>query len=465
MCFGNNCNAGVKMKKFTKILICLMLCFVPFVFMACGDKGNTFNYDKDAVVYGNGGLAVTKGNYIYFVNGYKSLEDDITDANRYDKYTVGSLMVAVLDNGRLSLDEDGYIQDEYCKVMSDTLVGYEITDLYIVGDYLYFATPVVEAAADSSGEFTWDKTMVDIARVHLGRPNQVERVYRAGVSYDSMEYHCYEVNGHAYIVVYEKSDEDNSLVCYDVDNKKTNKITDVTSVSLSENSVHYVQEDSENGTNYYLYSLNLANNESTRINGYTTTNKIELVECTDKFIYAKITENNKTSLYYNKGGNFVRIVNTEVADNIYINSEDNYVVLVTYGDGGETYNMIEYVDLNKNDFTITELYTDNDATSIIKIIGEYFGSIVYTYTAESNTVIKSISVANAIAGNKVEPITIVSAENIVADMFDVDNGFVYYFKTSGESNANEYLFRASIRENASEELIGKLNANDLPSEE
>ncbi len=452
------------MKIFTRILICALICFVPFVFMACKDNKNTIGYDSNAEVYGNGGIAVAKGNYLYFVNGYKSIENDITDNNRYDKYTIGSLMVAVLDNGELQLDDDGYMQDEYCKTMSDTLVGYEITDLYIVGDYLYFATPVIEAAADSSGEFTWDKTMVDICRVHLGKPGEIDRLYRAGVSYDSLEYACYEDDGQAYIVVYEKGDSSNTLVKYDVNSKKSTKIENVTSVALGENKVYYVQQDTDRAT-YNLYSYKLSSGESSQVNGYTTTDKIDLVAVNDDYIYATITHNGSTALYYNNGRNFTRIVDSSNADNYLINCENNYVVLVTYGDGSETYNMLEYVDLNNPNAKLTELYTDTQADATIKIIGEYFGSIVYSYTSDSETTFKSISVANAIAGNEVEPITIATESNVVSDMFDVDDGFIYFFKTSGESEINEYLYRVSIRENASEQLVGIMEEYDIASKE
>lgn len=453
------------MKKFTKILVCLMLCFVPFALMACNNDNITFGYDSDAVVYGNGGLAVTKGDYIYFVNGYKSLEDDITDDNRHDSYSVGSLMVAVLKDGQLQLDDDGYLQDEYSRTMTDTLVGYEITDLYIVGDYLYFATPVIEAAADSSGDFTWDKTMVDIARVHLGKPGNIERVYRVGVDYENVEYHCYNVDGRAYIMVYEQSDDGDTLIRFDVNSRESTRIEDVTSVAFGENEVCYVQNDNETGS-YNLYRYNMSNGESTAVNGYDQTSEITLVKVVDGYIYATVSVSGKTQLIYHNGTTFNTIYgDISNANNYYISDNNEYVVFVTYGDASTTYNRLEYIELNNPSANLSVLYTDTDASATISIIGEDNGSIIYTYTADSNVTIKSVSIANKIAGNSVEPVVICDAlSGVVSNMFDIDDGYIYYFRTTDNGSTNEYLYRTHLL-NKTEELVGKLDESDKPSEE
>ena len=102
------------MKKFTKIIICLVLCVVSLTLVACKDSSkNKKNYvyptSSDAVS-GNDGLAVQCGSYIYFVNGMKTVE---SMSNKKDTYTVGSLMVMKLDsNGQVIRDEDELAKDE-----------------------------------------------------------------------------------------------------------------------------------------------------------------------------------------------------------------------------------------------------------------------------------------------------------------------------------------------------------------
>ena len=68
------------MKKLTKILICLMLCVFSIGFVACDkrterEKNFTYPAAADPIV-GNGGMAVKKGNYLYFVNGYQSISNN-----------------------------------------------------------------------------------------------------------------------------------------------------------------------------------------------------------------------------------------------------------------------------------------------------------------------------------------------------------------------------------------------------
>ena len=60
------------MKRFLKIMFCLLLCVFTILPTACGkndeDDGGYFKGDVNAPVVGNGGMAVRKGNYLYFVN-------------------------------------------------------------------------------------------------------------------------------------------------------------------------------------------------------------------------------------------------------------------------------------------------------------------------------------------------------------------------------------------------------------
>ena len=88
------------MKKFTRILMCLLLCVFTFGLVACGRTTDNFVYpNSSSETFGNGGMAVQKGDYLYFVNGFISAENQ-TEKNA--SYTVGALMIAKLDsNGEI----------------------------------------------------------------------------------------------------------------------------------------------------------------------------------------------------------------------------------------------------------------------------------------------------------------------------------------------------------------------------
>ena len=97
------------MKRLGKFFICFILCVVALCLCAC-NRGDSF-YQSSAganTVIGNGGLAVQADEYLYFVNGYISASNQ-TEKNA--TYTVGSLMVAKMENGNLVFGEDGYIED------------------------------------------------------------------------------------------------------------------------------------------------------------------------------------------------------------------------------------------------------------------------------------------------------------------------------------------------------------------
>ena len=238
------------MKKFTKIFICLLLCVFSFGLVACDDrseKEKNFVYPTSGdETIGNDGLAVQKGDYIYFVNGYQSVES-IT--SKKASYTVGSLMLLKLgQNGEVVLDDDGLVEDDYYITMSAALCGYEVTNLHIFGDYLYFVTPCLE---NESGDKVWAKERVEFKRIKLNKTGKVETVYSTGVKFDQLEYEFYEENGNLYILTWEKGDSyynsngNNSLVRVNVTAKTSEKIANnVSSVVFSKNAdeIMFVQD-------------------------------------------------------------------------------------------------------------------------------------------------------------------------------------------------------------------------------
>ena len=172
------------MKKFTRILICLILCVFTIGLAACGDNQDNFTYPTASMqTYGNGGLSVQKGDYLYFVNGYQSA-DNMTEKNA--SYHVGALMIVKLDeNGNLVLNDEGLLGDDYYRVMSDKLCGFEATGLYIFGDYLYFTSPCQENEAGTDGK--WPKARVDFYRIRFDNSGSVERLYTSGVENENLQ--------------------------------------------------------------------------------------------------------------------------------------------------------------------------------------------------------------------------------------------------------------------------------------
>ena len=112
------------MKKFTRILVCLMLFVFALSFVACGNKNkDKFVYPSSGMTtYGNGGMSVQKGNYLYFVNGFKSISS--SDINKKTNYNIGSLVVTKLDNNGNPVVDNGGLKDDFYRTITDKLVGY-----------------------------------------------------------------------------------------------------------------------------------------------------------------------------------------------------------------------------------------------------------------------------------------------------------------------------------------------------
>ncbi len=126
--------------KLKKVLgIALATVCVSTAFVACGDvadyKGDALTgFDAAAPVSSNGGFAVEKGDYIYFING----QEDYTASNVYGEVVKAALMrVSKADLAA------GNFTDETVKTVVPSLFVAQNYDagIYIYDDYVYYATP------------------------------------------------------------------------------------------------------------------------------------------------------------------------------------------------------------------------------------------------------------------------------------------------------------------------------------
>ena len=123
------------MKKKSLIVVLLLLC-VTFVFASCSKPIFNDGPSSNDQVIGNGGMAVIKGEYLYFTNAFSSQEDVAVGGNKYDKEEpISAIYRTKLNNGSISIDENG--NPVGAEILVKQIGGFEQTNLYIVGDYLY----------------------------------------------------------------------------------------------------------------------------------------------------------------------------------------------------------------------------------------------------------------------------------------------------------------------------------------
>ena len=85
-------------------LAVMMLLVITFCFSACGGLGRfDDNPNADDVVYGNGGLTVQKGDYLYFVNGYIDTSS-VGETNNYGDIDQSAIYRVKLTDGNKALN-------------------------------------------------------------------------------------------------------------------------------------------------------------------------------------------------------------------------------------------------------------------------------------------------------------------------------------------------------------------------
>ncbi|MFQ6752080.1 MAG: hypothetical protein ACLRFL_00750 [Clostridia bacterium] len=442
------------MKKFTKLLICFMLCLFGVFISACDNRTpeeKAFTYPKKSdQVYGNGGMAVRKGNYVYFVNGYMGVDDE--DHKQGKSVTHGSLMLMKLDaDGNVVTDENGLLDDDYYISMSSKLCGYEATNLFISGNYLYFTSPCQEnkGGQGASGDNkTWAKEYVEFYRIKLDKTSSVEEIYQSKISYKNFEFKYYEQDGEVFVLAYENSTRENStksntLIRIKCSNKSATELeTGITSVIMAEDGKSIVYAKSgDNGV--VINKYNVFTNATQHIDTIKSADFGALKLVSDSYVY--ITDENDELMRRRLNAN-------ESWEELheYVGHYDK-LMIIPHGD--------KIIAIKNNRIKILnstgESYVDED-TEKVNFIGFNNGSVVY-YDDDKNVKTLAYNTTDA------SIITIATVEDMSTNYFDManDDTFMYFYKTVG---SNEYLFRLEVAfgTESEEEMFGVYLEDDAP---
>lgn len=443
------------MKKFIKLVLCLCLCVVAISFGACW-KSKLECPESDSAVKSNGGCVVQKGDYLYFTNGYSSLES-ITKSNATKKYTHGGLYFAKLNqDGEIESEENGNTKG--IKRLSSKLAGFEASDLQIFGDYMYFTS--VNTDENKSGEL--QTTHLEIYRIKLNGTG-LKRVYRSGIDFEDDEgerqvkFNFFENEGSVYILIQEQ---------------KELKRIKCTAKSIGKAEVVASEFESiviNNGTTDQVFYLTTSD-DAYEINRYDVVkNKVitklacdrdwqidSLFEVKFNNLYLYATATGSSSYLYKlsiadfeaRSFNLTKLTAGEYT--VYLlDSESDGILLV--GESkveiavfGKSLSDVDYLDLQEN--------FDQDAT-IMTIKAGY----VYYYKD------KAIKRWNYLTDSEE---TIVNEENTICNYsFDIVGNYIYYFATTG---SNDYLYRVNIAtssEDKKPQLVGEYLEEDIPEAE
>ncbi len=246
---------GDFMKKFIKSFVIVLLACTCLL-AGCGKQPLKDNPATDAVVIGNGGYAVQKGDYLYYVNGYL---DNYSDAlkndpslNKKENAVLGAIYRTKLVNGKVEHDDNGFVKTTERVV--PYVVGFENGGFYILGDYIYYVSPHMNQ--DGGGTLRTDYT--NFYRINVnGLEN--ERLY-VSKSTSVADWKVYNVNGKPYLVIVEKVTDDKgvtstNIVSVNAVNGKAKPLVNGVDTAVLNNDINLTVNENVKYNKYVYYTI------------------------------------------------------------------------------------------------------------------------------------------------------------------------------------------------------------------
>lgn len=441
------------MKKFLALILCLCFVACGLIFVGCGNEteivlnGGPAYEDK---IYGNGGMVVTKGDYVYFTDSYiksSSIESSTTiDVN---KITETGIYRAKLTTKVEGTGNDAKVVSslENVELMVSKIAGFENAGLYIFKDKLYFATPTT--AKDNTG-VRYD--LVTFYSCNLDGSN-LTKFYQTE-EFSSGKFSMTMIDQEVYLMVYTGSDvvivSENGTatkVASEVTNvlfpTRVNVINNEENPLINETFVYYTVDKEQEGpveTGNILYKANIKTGETTQLLNVDRVS-VSLVQLeSNRIFYVRNTVYGSASTYayYSNtlGENFL---NSETKhSNLGTTSTTNLINLGVYG--GKN---LGFAYINSNSKLVTKNFdgTDGDVLveDISKILTVRNGYLYYTYSSK----FYRISLVDADA--KREELSKKSPTlTIKTDYFDIDENYFYFFAENKDKPNKLSLYRVNL---------------------
>ena len=461
------------MKKIM-ISFAMILLSCVFVLTGCGgNKGLKDNPSASATAYGNGGNAIVKGDYLYYVNGFV---DNYTETytsknqNEWGSVNFGAIYRTKLSNGQVVKDKKGFL--EKTEVVVPRLVGFENGKFYIIGDQIYYSTPLMRE--DASGKVRND--FIQFNKVNIdGTKNSA--FYVAESQIDTANWTVVNYDGKDYLLLVETTEADTNVIkSVDIEKKEV-RVLGENIVSWAFPSQNNLDKANENGYYYnqYVYftraivdSDNISDSGNVIVKAsFVTgeTNAYTIKQNTTKTIVGLQND----MLYYSveQTGKNKDLYATDVTLNIF--NENNMSALTNGGFVSfyivpnatltvvaidEDKNVFLYVNGNVNKI----LFSDGNDITILDIDGQ---NILYI-DSENNIKIKNY-VTNAEATSLMtEDKTYLVNKNKIT----IANGKVYLFAEyeSANGDKNYYLNYINMSDVEAGTFVGKFENDHLPKE-
>lgn len=227
-------------KKVTSLLAATLITTTAFSFVGCSSGGYAPQNLQGSVAgeaISNGGFAVEKGDFVYFING----SEEYTANNTLGKVKKGALMrIAKAD---LSAREYDAVE----MVVPSLFVAQDMTaGIFLYGDYVYYASPTTEKERD--GKVANSYLSFHKAKLDGSSTEEQIKDYLFRLDDNTTKYRYVEVDGVVYCVYVDGTDK----VLYSFNTKTGEKTTLVEGASSD---FFFDTVDLENPTVYYTMAV------------------------------------------------------------------------------------------------------------------------------------------------------------------------------------------------------------------
>ena len=469
--------------KISAFLLVLLLCVMTLV--GCALQGNLEMPESTSPVVGNGGLAVQKGEYLYFVNGYTSVSN-LTSGDNKGGEEYSAIYRTKLTNNEITYDEDGKIEN--CELVIDKICGFEKTAIYIFGDYIYYATPNTEKVI-SDESISSNFQLTDFYKAKLDGTGRTH-IYKTTEASDSTKFAFYKVNdvNEVYLALYDGT----KLVFVNCSSKTVHTISESISSVAMPVVPNYNAENNQisKGASYIYYTRSGTDDEALANGNVACCAKIgenkEIVLATGTYTYTVKSATNEALVFTKKtsydlnANNYAITYNYDAQGNIALDLQNGGVqldstahsdiLLCTYEDGNcvgmiskNSSNKLVFIDIVNNNVNVLDEDTE---LTMLTLNGNY----VYAY--DSNNSIYQINyktkakklIADA---SKTGDDAIAKPYFSATKNFSVCGNYVYYFATYEGDETGYYLNRISTanQETYKTELVGVLQNKHIAEEE
>lgn len=369
------------MKKFLLAVIAVLVCLSV---VGCNKGWKSSVTDYSGEVSSNGGFAVEKGDYVYFINGI----GDNTDDNSYGTPVKGSVVrvkKSELTTADASANAEIVVPEMVYSTKTDNSNG-----LFIFGDYIYYATPCAEK--DSNGSIR--NTELEYMKAKL---DGSERKVVATIASNSDDYRFVEIDGEVYLAINCKNDDgENVLRVYSASSCELVKESEVVSsyafaTDLNDGYAYYTttvhNEDLDENENFNALrkiALDGSADEEVLNGAGTYTDKdngigiagvtFEIVKYTGSHLYIS-----ETTVQTSNIKNYKAVATSELTTGEGA-SAANYGKLITIDNGS---------GLSSTVFADTSIYI---APNRILYFDSSFGIMIYDYTKMSEPSLGRIKV-------------------------------------------------------------------------